>query len=93
MEALELACPAGDLLTINETLGAKEALVEGVVELLADPVSPGLALGDEHRDGTLVQRNPDDLAEAGRAEHERLAVIQLQPSGYPQSLPGGQLMR
>lgn len=73
---LKRASAMGELLATGEALLAKEALVEGVVEVLDRAVASWLAGGDEHWGRALMQAVAQDLPDAGRRD-ERAAVVEL----------------
>lgn len=47
VEVFEAAHPPGEVRETGEALAAEEALVEGVIEVLDDPLAPGLAEGHD----------------------------------------------
>ncbi len=79
-EPLELPGALDQMIEAAEALLAEEAALEGVVEMLDRAIAPPFPWRDEHGRDLLVQTDPDDLSEAGRAD-ERPAVVEPQAPG------------
>ncbi len=87
VEILEVGHPSGQGGDIGEALGAKEALVEGVVVVLDNSLAPWLGEGDEDRDHALDETEAHHLAEVQSRAGERLLVVELGPHRYPETPP------
>ena len=89
VEALEGARPPLEMSQAAEALGAKELLVEGVVEVLDDGVAPWLGERNEAHLDAERETGPYRQRQMTAPTLEGLPVVELGPTRHTQAAPQG----